>query len=495
MTDPDILDAFGSISPLPEAALRAAVGRAEALAPAIWPLHEAFCRGIKLLPGDEERLFLGLHALAAARHRELWAKLIDLARVPEEEINDLFMDHAPISLAQMMLSTWNGDADELLRLIEHADVSNEGRLALFDVLARATVEQRIPVQVTTDFLARYQRDGLADPDSWDWLGWLECAVYIGATELRPDFEAVFERPACSSLEARDRADFLARLEAAAASPHDTALLDQDSIRPVEDPVTALAWIERRQRALEAYAAKERDPAPEPPHLLDDPARDIRLTPEEVFWLGGFLTSRQVPPETMPIEMVDGFLTACTVGPVRVKPEAYITTIFGDAEPTWASEAQAGYALGLIGRMASAIALRAGRDAAHVPLGCDGIARLSNAADWAEGFVLATEIAPEAWSPLYQHKRGVEDALAIQALMPDDTEFLGRAASPAERDQILDSLPEIARRIACFWSNPARAYPTPKPIKVDKVGRNDPCPCGSGKKWKKCCALKPPPNLQ
>ena len=30
----------------------------------------------------------------------------------------------------------------------------------------------------------------------------------------------------------------------------------------------------------------------------------------------------------------------------------------------------------------------------------------------------------------------------------------------------------------------------KPIKADKaVGRNDPCPCGSGKKFKKCCALK------
>ena len=23
----------------------------------------------------------------------------------------------------------------------------------------------------------------------------------------------------------------------------------------------------------------------------------------------------------------------------------------------------------------------------------------------------------------------------------------------------------------------------------KIGRNDPCPCGSGKKYKKCCALK------
>jgi SWIM/SEC-C metal-binding protein len=31
---------------------------------------------------------------------------------------------------------------------------------------------------------------------------------------------------------------------------------------------------------------------------------------------------------------------------------------------------------------------------------------------------------------------------------------------------------------------------PKPIQADpKVGRNDPCPCGSGKKFKKCCMNK------
>ena len=29
--------------------------------------------------------------------------------------------------------------------------------------------------------------------------------------------------------------------------------------------------------------------------------------------------------------------------------------------------------------------------------------------------------------------------------------------------------------------------TPKPAKVEKkIGRNEPCPCGSGKKYKKCC---------
>jgi preprotein translocase subunit SecA len=29
-------------------------------------------------------------------------------------------------------------------------------------------------------------------------------------------------------------------------------------------------------------------------------------------------------------------------------------------------------------------------------------------------------------------------------------------------------------------------PVPQPVKVEKkVGRNDPCPCGSGKKFKNC----------
>ncbi len=29
-------------------------------------------------------------------------------------------------------------------------------------------------------------------------------------------------------------------------------------------------------------------------------------------------------------------------------------------------------------------------------------------------------------------------------------------------------------------------PKPEPVTVDKIGRNEPCPCGSGKKYKKCC---------
>jgi preprotein translocase subunit SecA len=39
------------------------------------------------------------------------------------------------------------------------------------------------------------------------------------------------------------------------------------------------------------------------------------------------------------------------------------------------------------------------------------------------------------------------------------------------------------------AQPARPAPAPRTASGEKVGRNDPCPCGSGKKYKRCCYLK------
>ena len=53
---------------------------------------------------------------------------------------------------------------------------------------------------------------------------------------------------------------------------------------------------------------------------------------------------------------------------------------------------------------------------------------------------------------------------------------GQAAAPAGRGQASDIVNEAAA--ALDKSKPVRTGP--------KVGRNDPCPCGSGKKYKQCC---------
>lgn len=43
-----------------------------------------------------------------------------------------------------------------------------------------------------------------------------------------------------------------------------------------------------------------------------------------------------------------------------------------------------------------------------------------------------------------------------------------------------------RRHDGLWLYVDGDIPKPKTRHVEKVGRNDPCPCGSGKKYKKCC---------
>ena len=42
--------------------------------------------------------------------------------------------------------------------------------------------------------------------------------------------------------------------------------------------------------------------------------------------------------------------------------------------------------------------------------------------------------------------------------------------------------------------PVIPVPSPAPVRVTKIGRNDPCPCGSGLKWKKCTCKEYHPDL-
>jgi len=64
-----------------------------------------------------------------------------------------------------------------------------------------------------------------------------------------------------------------------------------------------------------------------------------------------------------------------------------------------------------------------------------------------------------------------------------------------RDDLPQNLPSVARELERkqsrqqrdlqYQTGPAQAE-APKPVRAAaKVGRNDPCPCGSGKKYKKC----------
>ena len=73
----------------------------------------------------------------------------------------------------------------------------------------------------------------------------------------------------------------------------------------------------------------------------------------------------------------------------------------------------------------------------------------------------------------------------------DTAFVEFSAfyNEADQERVLQEKAEF-RRIGGEWiyTRAVRHGPAPK-IAQAKPGRNDPCSCGSGKKYKHCCLLK------
>ncbi len=99
------------------------------------------------------------------------------------------------------------------------------------------------------------------------------------------------------------------------------------------------------------------------------------------------------------------------------------------------------------------------------------------------------LVPDAWSALLEDERTQIIAMPLIG-------FLGAAPpsfEPAEDiDERLDeaaaAIPRatlILRKLALLRITQAPAMD--RPMSIIKVGRNDPCPCGSGVKYKRCCA--------
>ncbi len=92
-------------------------------------------------------------------------------------------------------------------------------------------------------------------------------------------------------------------------------------------------------------------------------------------------------------------------------------------------------------------------------------------------------------PLVEFKK---EAFTLFEEMMDriDTEavrflFLMQPARPEDQAKQIERRQQQQQKDLQFQAGPAQAEP-PKPVRAAaKVGRNDPCPCGSGKKYKKC----------
>lgn len=113
--------------------------------------------------------------------------------------------------------------------------------------------------------------------------------------------------------------------------------------------------------------------------------------------------------------------------------------------------------------------------------------------WIEGFETAMKLRPDSWLKLVDSG----DADAAEALagiitlaeIGRDESDLEREAIDARTGEAPDLIPGWIETLNAWRLAHAAVPPTvPEAARPAKVGRNDPCPCGSGRKYKKCCGL-------
>ncbi|VFS66460.1 Predicted metal-binding protein related to the C-terminal domain of SecA [Kluyvera cryocrescens] len=93
-----------------------------------------------------------------------------------------------------------------------------------------------------------------------------------------------------------------------------------------------------------------------------------------------------------------------------------------------------------------------------------------------------------WSGLPEALQTALDNIALHG-DEEKTAELGKFTAEAYVDSI-DQIRPAALALYDYWMDNPKEAPVKQPIvNAQKVGRNDPCPCGSGKKYKQCCLAK------
>ena len=204
-------------------------------------------------------------------------------------------------------------------------------------------------------------------------------------------------------------------------------------------------------------------------------------------------------ESLTLEMLDGFLHALAIGPVTVMPSQWLPQVWGQDDgammPPADSLDEMNHWLGLVMRHFNSI-VWGFEQRPPVVMPCWATVRYGDGEEfedaemWAYGFTEGVKLSQAAWQTLLDHSDGKRWYRPIGLLgagdFSADQDELTR--TPAQRAALAAQIEESLVHMHAFWLPLRQAVGERQQAQrmSTKVGRNEPCPCGSGKKFKKCC---------
>ncbi|HEY4368653.1 MAG TPA: UPF0149 family protein [Steroidobacteraceae bacterium] len=189
-----------------------------------------------------------------------------------------------------------------------------------------------------------------------------------------------------------------------------------------------------------------------------------------------------------VSELDGFLTALVSSPNVIVPSRWLPAMWGAAEPIWESADQFQEIFGLIVRHQNSIAATLLHDPeAFEPMfgerEVEGKIYLI-VDEWCHGYMRGVALDAHGWS---SSDPDIEELLRpIQLWGTEEGWRRIDAMSDADQAREQNAIPRSVRELHKYWLGRTALQSAPSRRASPKVGRNDPCPCGSGKKYKHCC---------
>jgi len=219
------------------------------------------------------------------------------------------------------------------------------------------------------------------------------------------------------------------------------------------------------------------------------------------------------PAALSLEGVDGLFCALVASPEMVPPSEYLPIILGD-EPgnsqAFADLEDANATMLLLMRYWNSVIADFERESIHLPYLVDIEPAAIPGREWARGFLRGTRLAPEGWQELW-NKEDEGHLIAIPLVAGEmDPDWPKEPLTKERSDELLQWMFAGAARAYRYFADARREfvdgiadedfdeefdneqlddedyYPETYVRPEPKIGRNEPCPCGSGKKYKRCC---------
>jgi uncharacterized protein len=261
--------------------------------------------------------------------------------------------------------------------------------------------------------------------------------------------------------------------------------------------TFVTTTQQEARETEAELLRELAQVKQP---MFDSVHDMMLplSDEELSELDRFLLDLDVE-ESMTLDILDGFLHALAIGPETVMPRQWLPKVWGQDDgammPPVDGIDQANHLLGLVMRHFNSIV--SGFE--HSPpllapiwptVRYGDADEFEDAEMWAYGFAEGVKLSKAAWQTLFDRPDGARWYRPIALLGADDfsADQDALTRTPAQRAALAEEIEESVAQMHAFWLPLRRAVAERQQAQrmSTKVGRNEPCACGSGKKFKKCC---------